>query len=371
MNTRRPFDVVLFGATGYTGKLIAQHLQGRGLSFALAGRNPEKLRALSASLAEKPAILMADAGDAKSLLDMAKVARVLVSAAGPFAQHGEAVVLACLKGGCHYLDTTAELPFILHVTRKFHAPAQKKGLCVGPAFGFDVAPGHLAGCLALAALPGARGARLHLYYQFHRAVYSRGSARSMFAAATEEGVIFEGGRFVAVHALDEKQEVRLPGEKDSQHALLMPLGEVVTLAHSLPVTEVRTWVVMDGLSAPVTRMLWPVFARLMHSAVGPKLLKGLDVLPEGPDPWLRQAMGYVIHARAENEGGQQAWAVAEGSDAYGLTGELLAVYAERLARGDVKASGVITPHQLGDAAWLESALKKHPVRFRVLGGESA
>lgn len=362
----RPFDVVLFGATGYTGKLIAGCLQGRGLSYALAGRNPEKLRALSASLAEKPPILMAESGDAKSLLDMAKVTRVLVSAAGPFAQQGEAVVRACLKGGSHYLDTTAELPFILHVTRTFHEQALKKHLAVGPAFGFDVAPGHLAGCMALAALPQAQGAQVNLYYQFHRAVYSRGSAKSMFAAATEEGVVFEGGRFEAAHALDEKQDVRLPGEKVAQQALLMPLGEVVTLAHSLPVAEVKTWVVMEGVAAPVTKMLWPLFARFMHSAAGPKLLKGLDLMPEGPDPWLRQAMGYVIHAHAVNEVGQSAWAVAEGSDAYGLTGELLAVYAQRLAQGEVAASGVITPHQLGDAAWLQSVLKKHPVVFRLV-----
>ena len=148
----REFDVVLFGATGFTGGLTAEYLAGAvpdGCRWALAGRNQGKLEAvrdrLTAThpeLADLP-LLRADATDPASLADVAGRARVVISTVGPYVQHGEPLVAACVEAGTDYVDLTGEPEFVDNVYVKHHRRAVETGARIVHACGFDSIPHDL------------------------------------------------------------------------------------------------------------------------------------------------------------------------------------------------------------------------------------
>lgn len=150
--TQRTFDIVLFGATGFTGKLVAEYLakvRGARLRWALAGRNEGKLAAVRSELARiDPAladmpICVADALDPASLDALVPRARVVVSTVGPFARFGRALVSSCARHGTHYADITGEVPFIRHSIDTCHAVAEGTRARIVHACGYDSIPSDL------------------------------------------------------------------------------------------------------------------------------------------------------------------------------------------------------------------------------------
>src|SRR5688500_17455533 len=109
MTNNREYDVILFGATGYTGRLVAEELVKRAHAarIALAGRNTEKLHQLRDQLGRSNLpVLTGDIHDAAFLAQLARSASVLCSTVGPYAQHGEGLVAACAQAGTSYCDVT-------------------------------------------------------------------------------------------------------------------------------------------------------------------------------------------------------------------------------------------------------------------------
>ncbi len=165
------FDIVIYGATGFTGRLASQYMtragHAEGLRVAIAGRNQEKLEAIAQSCERKPQIVLADSNRPESIEAMVQKTKVVLTFAGPFALHGEPVVAACAKYGRDYLDITGETPFIRNMIDRYQAEAEKTGARLIPFSGFDSIPADLTVYLALAAAR-SRGFlldELSLYYQ--------------------------------------------------------------------------------------------------------------------------------------------------------------------------------------------------------------
>jgi short subunit dehydrogenase-like uncharacterized protein len=149
------FELVIYGATGFTGRLAAQYLSrsgiADGLRIAIAGRNQQKLAEVQKSCARSPSILIADSTSPASIEDMVRKTKVVLSFAGPFALHGEPVVAACAKYGRDYLDITGETPFIRTMIERYQSEAVSTGARLIPFSGFDSVPADLAVFLGLAA----------------------------------------------------------------------------------------------------------------------------------------------------------------------------------------------------------------------------
>jgi short subunit dehydrogenase-like uncharacterized protein len=165
------FDLVIYGATGFTGRLASQYItragHAEGLRVAIAGRNQEKLEAIAQSCERKPQILLADSSRPESIDAMVQKTKVVLTFAGPFALYGEPVVAACVKHGRDYLDITGETPFIRNMIERYQTEAEKTGARLIPFSGFDSIPADLTVYLALAAAR-SRGFVLDdmsLYYQ--------------------------------------------------------------------------------------------------------------------------------------------------------------------------------------------------------------
>ncbi|MET7748724.1 saccharopine dehydrogenase NADP-binding domain-containing protein [Micromonospora sp. NPDC005367] len=162
MAGERTYDVVLFGATGFTGGLTAEYLARHapaGLRWALAGRNADRLAAVRDHLTEiDPALaeltlLTADTTDPGSLRTLAERTRVVASTVGPFIRHGEPLVAACAAAGTDYLDITGEPEFVDLMYLRHHAEAVRTGARLVHACGFDSLPHDLGAWFTVRRLP--------------------------------------------------------------------------------------------------------------------------------------------------------------------------------------------------------------------------
>ena len=158
---KREFDLVLFGATGFTGRLVAEILVQkqtarpltrpltRPLNWALAGRSRQKLERVRSDLARlAPAaadlpLIVGDSLDAASVDALVKRARVVCTTVGPYVRYGRALVAACAENGAHYCDLTGETPFVRAAIDAHHARAVATGARIVPCCGFDSIPSDL------------------------------------------------------------------------------------------------------------------------------------------------------------------------------------------------------------------------------------
>ncbi|MEH6577683.1 MAG: DUF5938 domain-containing protein [Amphritea sp.] len=145
-------EVIVYGASGYTGKLISWHLAERGIPFVAAGRNKQRLEEQMSKLPElakaQYECAQVDHSEA-ALVELFRGKKVVVNVVGPFMQYGEPVVRAALEAGCHYLDTTGEQDWILHLKKEYGAAFEEKGLLLAPATSWMWTGGQMATELAL------------------------------------------------------------------------------------------------------------------------------------------------------------------------------------------------------------------------------
>lgn len=198
----RLFDVVIFGASGFTGKYVVYELLLKGrkdLSIAIAGRSKEKLsEVLTEAKKRAPGrqldTLVADVNDATSMAAMCKKARLLLNCVGPYRFFGEQVVKACVSEGTDYLDITGEPEFIERMQLNYHAQAEAKGLLIVSACGFDSIPNDMGTLFTISSFPdgvtpsaidsfacvnsGSAGMHGH-YTTFECAVHGFGSQKNL------------------------------------------------------------------------------------------------------------------------------------------------------------------------------------------------
>jgi len=149
----KDLSVVVFGATGVTGRRVAAYLAERagevGASWAVAGRDPAKLdRVLGEVGVTAPETIVADVGDPASLAAMASRTRVVLNLVGPYTLYGKPVIEACLANGSHYVDLTGEIPFVRRTIDAFHDRAAAAGVKVVQVSGFEALPPDLSVLLA-------------------------------------------------------------------------------------------------------------------------------------------------------------------------------------------------------------------------------
>ncbi|EXJ57734.1 uncharacterized protein A1O5_12524 [Cladophialophora psammophila CBS 110553] len=147
----RKYDLIVLGATGYTGRLTAEYIQEHittDLKWAIAGRNGSKLSRLADDLKGinadrvQPGLEVVEL-NRDDLQQLAQKTQVLISTVGPFAKFGEPVVEACVKSKTHYFDITGETPFTLDMLQKYHDLAKKNGVVLAPHSGVDSVPADI------------------------------------------------------------------------------------------------------------------------------------------------------------------------------------------------------------------------------------
>lgn len=228
----RAYDLVLYGATGFTGALTAAYLAAhvpKGCRWALAGRSTAKLERLRDRLAESdPAcadlpLLRADSGDPGSLRDLVAGTRVLVTTVGPYLLHGEPLVAACADAGTDYVDLCGESEFIDRMYVRHEATARASGARLVHAGGFDSVPYDLGVHYTVGLLPEGVPLRIDGFVRTN-ATFSGGTLNSALTAASRPVAMARAAR-------------------ERRQAEPRPAGRTVRAPFGPPVRsgETRTW----------------------------------------------------------------------------------------------------------------------------------
>lgn len=350
-----PGQIVLFGATGYTGRLTAAALVRRGARPVLAARSEAPLRALAGELGgleTRVADVSGVGGFASVRALVASPDDVLVSTVGPFLRWGEPAVRAAVEAGCSYLDSTGEAPFIRDVFGRWGPRAERTGARLVTAFGYDWVPGNLAGAIALDEA-GAAATRLDIGY-FMTGEAPTGSAGSGGTKASMAGVMLEPSHTFAGGTLRlERGAARIRGfDVNGRELSGISVGssEAFALPRLAPgLRDVDVYLGWFGpysrqmqlLSAAASALMKVPGAKAAIGAAANRLVKGST---GGPDEQARARSGSHVVAIASDGGGQPLSTVhLEGPNGYDLTASLLAWGAERALAGELSGTGALGP----------------------------
>tara|TARA_B100000579_G_scaffold422706_1_gene425007 strand:- start:1099 stop:2292 length:1194 start_codon:yes stop_codon:yes gene_type:complete len=141
----KEFDLIIFGATGFTGKIAVKYLDDNypSLNWAISGRNLDKLKKISSNTKKKPSVFVAQSDDRESLANIAKKANVIASLAGPFNKYSDNLVTECINNETHYVDITGENIWVRDLIDKHHLKAEEKGIFIIPSCGYDSIPSDM------------------------------------------------------------------------------------------------------------------------------------------------------------------------------------------------------------------------------------
>ena len=359
--------VVLYGATGYTGALVTDELVRRGAPFVLAGRNRDKLERVSAERGRGARVAVASVDEPDSLRRLLDEARVVINCAGPFTLAGEAVVRAAVDTGTHYVDSTGEQTYIRMVFERLSAEAERRGVALVPAMGFDYMPGD---CIARLAAQGREPLEaLTLAYSVKGFGMSRGTMRSGLEMMKGGDLVYENGDWRPAGLGVFRASFEFPPPIGQQAMARYPSGEVITVPRHTRTRRVDSMItartVAPGPLAPVLPFLRPGLAVALRTPLRRALGRATEFLPEGPSEEERRAAEFTIVAEARGEDGGVCRGIVRGSDVYGLTAVTLVHGAELMWADGYDRSGALGPAAAYDPEKFLSYLTGHGVSWEL------
>ena len=340
--------IVVFGATGYTGRMTAEAMVRRGLKPVLAGRSAARLDLLSSELGGLE-VGLADVSRPESVRDLVGEGDVIVSAVGPFVDWGDAAADAAVTAGAHYLDCAGEPPFIRRVFDHYGPRASAAGIAMLPAFGYEGVAGNLAGALALR--DAGEAVRVDTgYFLTGRPRFPAGTRASLVGAMALPSFAYRDRAIRTVRGGDRYR--RLPADGRRRPGVSLGGSEHFGLPRSFPaLREVNAYLGWFGpLSRPL-HLLSPVgfaalelpWVRAVYQAAAARYVKAAR---SGPTPEERARYGsHVVGIAYDARGAPVAEAHLCGVDGWDFTAAILAWGAERAAAGAMSGAGALGPVQ--------------------------
>ncbi|MBB2922305.1 trans-acting enoyl reductase family protein [Cellulomonas cellasea] len=323
--------VLVYGATGHTGRFVVDELRRRGLVPVLAGRSAVRLAAAPPRHADLDRRVVATDdpdGLRRALADVGAV----VNCAGPFLDSALPLARAAVASGVHYLDVTAEQPAVQALYRELDAPARAAGVAVVPAMAFY---GGLADLLVTAALDGgSRADEVEVAIGLDRWWPTAGT-RVTGARNTATRLVIRGGELAELADPAPTRTWTYPAPLGEQAVVELPFSEVVTIDRHLDVGELRSYL----NTAPLDDL---------HDAATPE--------PAATDERGRSAQRFVVDVRVRR-GADTVRTWATGRDIYAVTAPIVVEGAVRLLDGRHRGPGAAAPGEVFDAADVLAALE--------------
>lgn len=331
----RPYDLVVYGSYGYTGKLVVQECLKRGLKVLLSGRNAAALQQQAAvtGLPFRPVGI----DDHSALVDMLGQARVVLHCAGPFIQTARQMSAACLAAGTHYVDITGEHQ-VFQELAGLHDQAVARGIVIMPGTGFDVVPTDCMAAYLKQQMPDASS--LRLAFGMKPTGVSRGTAKTALRSIGSATLMRRGGKLVADTVEGRVREIDFG--PFTAPALRISWGDIVTAWHSTGIPDIEVHMAVNDRF--LKRMRWTMALRwlLKPAFVQRFLSRQIDRRAPGPNEQvLREGRSYV-YGRVTNPAGQAREAWLEAGNGYALTAEMSVIIAQKLSH-ETAVSGYHTP----------------------------
>jgi len=357
--------IAVYGATGYTGKLVAGELDRAGADFVLAGRNREKLDQVAAGLERKVEVHAVSLDDQAGLHSLLEDCPAVIACAGPFHLHGEPVMRAAVETGTHYLDTTGEQPYMRLAWERYDRPASEAGVAVIPAMGFDYVPGDMIAALTAAGMGELD--TLRLAYQA-KMQPTRGTMLSALEMIKGGDVEWRGGRFQPASQTVSRGKFDFGPPLGELKMSRYPAGEHVTVPRHVKTRRVETMLSADSFAPGPAAHLMPAIFRgaglAMRTPLRALTAKLIPKLPEGASAEARAESSFVIACEAV-AGTSISRGEISGRDVYGLTAALIVKGALIAASGDIDESGALAPSQAFEPQSFLRDFERFSLKWRV------
>ncbi len=337
---------LIYGATGFTGRLVAAEAVRRGLSPILAGRNGHAVFALAEQL--KLAARVFNLDTPEDVRRGIAGVRMVLHCAGPFVRTSTPVVDACLALRAHYLDITGEIPVFEAILGR-DGEAKEAGVALVPGVGFDVVPTDCLAALLLQDLPDA--VNLDLAFTGERGSWSAGTVKTAIEAMPGAGAVRRDGRIVEVPlAFDVRDIVFSCGRRTT---VTVPWGDVATAYHTTGIPNIRVYTGMSPQQIAQMRKLAKVLPAMRVTAVKRLAQWWVGRSVKGPDEQTRATARAYLWGRAWNERGLAVTRTMETPEGYTLTAIAAVECAARVLAGRVKP-GAWTPARAFGSGLAES-----------------
>jgi short subunit dehydrogenase-like uncharacterized protein len=342
-----PGRIVLFGATGYTGRLTADALVARGARPVLAGRNREQVEALAGDLGGLETAV-ADVAEPATVHALVEAGDVMLATVGPFARFGDPAAEAAIAAGANYLDSTGESVFVRAVFERHGPAAAAAGCGLLTAFGYDWVPGNLAGALALRDA-GEAATRVDIGYFTTGGLggMSGGTRASAAGAMMEPSFAWRRG-IVTERGAKRVRSFEANGKE--RQAISVGSSEHFTLPRiHASLDEVDVYLGWFGSRSRAVQSFSAVNAAITRipgarSALGALTSRTVRGSTGGPSEEDRKGTGSIAVAIASAPGGEELARVeVRGPNGYDLTARMLAWGAAHAADHGMLAAGAVGP----------------------------
>jgi short subunit dehydrogenase-like uncharacterized protein len=359
--------IAVYGATGYTGRLVAAELQRRGADFILAGRSAAKLEIVAEDVGGVPTRAVA-LDDASGLREVFEPCAAVIACAGPFQLHGEPVLAAAIDAATHYIDTTGEQPFMRKVFDEYASPATAAGVAAVTAMGFDYLPGDMIAALTAQGMGPLD--ELTLAYYAKGFGSTRGTALSAIGMLSGGDVEWRDGSLEPASQSVSRGDWDFPEPIGRQRMVRYPAGEHITVPRHVDTQRVRTMLsAITVMPHPRLAFAAPILMPGIQLAVRTPARRALEAavgrLPEGPPEDARRRAQFTIACEAV-QGAQSRSGVVSGSDVYGLTARTTVHAALLCAEPGYERSGALAPSQAFDPREFLEALSAAGVSYEVM-----
>jgi short subunit dehydrogenase-like uncharacterized protein len=338
--------LVIYGATGYTGELIAREAAKRGLRPLLAGRNATAIAALAQELGcESRTAALDDPGALDRALEGAAVT---LHCAGPFSATSAPMVEACLRQRSHYLDITGEID-VLEAVHARDAVARQTGVVLCPATGFDVVPTDCVAACLHEALPDATYLALGFA---SRGRPSRGTLKTSVENMSRGGRIRSASRIIKVaHAFRERD---IDFGAGTQTAVTIPWGDVSTAYWTTGIGNIECYIAMPVASIAKLKRLNTFGALLRWSPLQALVKRMATQGPAGPDAAARAVNTMLVWGEAQAPSGDRVTARLRVANGYDVTVHAALAIAQHLLDGKPASPGHRTPSQIMGNRFVET-----------------
>jgi len=343
MSTLANSTWMIYGAYGYTGRLIVEESVRRGYQPILAGRNATKLEELAQRHGlEWQAISLADAARTQQAV---RGKNLLLNAAGPFAETGPALIAACLDAGVSYMDVSGELEHLRNVEAR-DGQAREAGIALLTGAGFGTTYADMLASSLLVRLPKA--IQLRASVAAANALRTPGAQRTVVSVLADGGYVVTGGRFERRRLADQTWTVRTSGGAVDFAAA--PMGELASLRHSTGIGDIVVGRPMSRGSASVLRTLSPLLKGALGVAAIRRYASRDRADPAAPTPVQHDGLRSQLWAEARDANGTTVLAQLDTGEGYVAAAEAAIANAEALIESDLR--GAFTPGSAFGAALL-------------------
>lgn len=332
-------QLMIYGANGYTGKLIAKQAVDKGYQPVLAGRNQMVIEALAKELNLPCRVfsLNFEREVAEQLADI----YLVIHCAGPFSATAEPMMKACIQSNTHYTDITGEIS-VFELAQSFHQQAKTAGIVLCPGVGFDVIPTDCLASLLKEKMPNAT----HLALGFDSgSSMSPGTAKTSIEGIASGGRVRKNGEIIQVPLAYKERQIDF-GD-GSKNAVTIPWGDVSTAFYSTGIPNIEVYIPISPKGAKYMRKMnwfrWLVRLKFVQN----KMKQQVTKTAKGPNELQREKLRTFLWGEVTNDAGEKITGRIETCNGYQLTYIAAVEVAEFLLNNQVDG-GAYTPSKLID-----------------------